>query len=271
MADTVTDTRPQFSRLTEGKSTKSWRAAVPIVVILVAVVALLGYLASNISSSSQRAAMAERDANQYRDQITTMTKQVGDLQKEVALGRSPGRTTVVLQSAEPTAKKSKAKSAAPATSSAWAAVTWGELPNGKSWMRVNAYGLQQNLEGGKSYHVWMQPASGDPVDVGPIDVDQNGSGFAMGNDLPGIDQGKAVMLTTDASGAKQPGDVVAKADLPKLQPTLTQAPAGQAQNAAPGESQATPDKAQGANQAAPQGDNQAKSSDDTKRMHQNGK
>jgi cell division protein FtsB len=268
MADTVTDTRPTFSRLTEGKATQSWRSAIPIVVILVAIVALLAYLASNISSSSQRAAVAERDANQYREQITSITKQVGDLQKEVTLARSPGRTTVVLQAAQPATSK-KSKSAAPPANSAWASVTWGELPNGKSWMRVNAYGLQQNLEG-KTYHVWMQPASGDPVDVGALDVDQNGSGFAMGSNLPAIDQGKAVMLTTDASGAKQPGDIVAKADLPKLQPTMQQAPAGQAQNA--GQGQATP---QGENQATtpakPQGDNQAKSSGDTQRMHQNGK
>ena len=273
MADTVTDTRPTFSRLTEGKATQSWRSAIPIVVILVAIVALLAYLASNISSSSQRAALAERDANQYREQITSMTKQVGDLQKEVTLASSPGRTTVVLQAAQPaTAKGSKkSRSAAPAASSAWAAVTWGEMPNGKSWMRVNAYGLQQNLEG-KTYHVWMQPASGDPVDVGALDVDQNGDGFAMGSDLPAIDQGKAVMLTTDASGAKQPGDTVAKADLPKLQPTMQQPATGQAQNAGQGQGQAAP---QGENQAAtpakPQGDNQAKSSGDTQRMHQNGK
>jgi cell division protein FtsB len=259
MPDTVTDTRPTFSRLTEGKARQSWRAAVPIVVILVAIVGLLGYLASNISSSSQRAMAAERDANQYRDQIASMTKQVGDLQKEVTLDRSPGRTTVVLQAEQPAAKKSKKAAAAPAAASAWAAVTWGELPNGKSWMRVNAYGLQQNLDN-KTYHVWMQPTSGDPVDVGALEVDQNGSGFAMSSTLPAIDQGKSVMLTTDASGAKQPGDVVAKADLPKLQPTMQQAPAGQAQNSA-----------QGGSQAPAQGDNQAKSSGDTQRMHQGGK
>jgi cell division protein FtsB len=271
MADTVTDTRPTFSRLTEGRASRSWLRAIPIVVILVAIVALLFYLASNISSSSQRALAAERDANQYREQITSMTKQVGDLQKEVTLDRSPGRTTVILQAAQPAAKKSK-KAAAPASTSAWAAVTWGELPNGKSWMRVNAYGLQQNLDN-KTYHVWMQPASGNPVDVGALDVDQNGSGFAMGSDLPAIDQGKSVMLTTDASGSKQPGDVVAKADLPKLQPTMQQAPAGQAQNAAQGSNPATPQNAQGGSEAAAQNaqGGQAKSGADTQRMHQGGK
>ncbi len=254
MADSLADTRPTFSRLTEGKATQSWRSAIPIVVVVVAFVALLAYLASSLSSSSQKAAVAERDANQYRDQVTAMTKQVGDLQKEVTLDRSPGRTTVVLQSAQPAAKKGKA--AAPANAGAWAAVTWGELPDGKSWMRVNAYGLQQNLDGNKNYHVWMQPASGDPIDIGSLEIDQNGSGFAMRSDLPGIDQGKSVMLTTDAPNSKQPGDTVAKADLPKLQPTLQASPApkGEAQN-----------------QNAPAGQTQAKAGNQSQQMHQGGK
>src|SRR2546427_9257859 len=100
-------------------------------------------------------------------------------------------------------------------------------------MRVNAYGLSPSLEGGKAYHVWMQPKSGDPVDMGGLEADQNGSGFAIKLDLPPIDQGKSVMLTMDAQDAKRPGDVVASADLPKLKPTPTTAPP-QAQ-AQPGE------------------------------------
>ena len=237
----MTDTRPTFSRLTEGKATQSWRAAVPIVVLVVVLVTFLAYLASSVSSLSQRASTAERDANQYRDQVVAMGKQVGDLQKDVALSRSPGRTTVIIEAAAPAAK---GKKAAPPAARSWAAVTWGELPNGKSWMRVNAYGLNQNLENGKVYRVWMQPASGDPVEVGTLEVDQNGSGFAMKADLPGIDQGKAVMLTTDASDAKQPGEVVARADLPKMKPTMTQ---------------------------ASQGENQARSGSETQQMHKEDK
>ncbi len=215
------DTRPTFSRLTEGTARQSWRAALPAVVVIVAFVALVGYLASSLSSYSQRASAAERDASQYRDQLTAMGKQVATLQNDVSLARSPGRTTIILQSAEASAGKKKAATPAPTS---WAAVTWGEQPDGKSWMRVNAYGLSQNLEGGKAYHVWMQPQAGDPVDVGNIDVDRNGSGFAMRQDLPGIDQGKAVMLTTDPDNSKQPGQVVARADLPKLQPSMAPAP-----------------------------------------------
>ena len=215
METPVTDTRPQFSRITEGPRRHSWRAALPAVVVLVVVIALIAYLASALSSSSQKAATAERDAQQYRDQVAAMTKQVGDLQKDISLARSPGRTTVIIEAAQ-----SGKKTATPANRP-WAVATWGELPNGKSWMRVNAYGLSQNLEGGKTYHLWMVPQSGDAVDVGAIDIDQNGSGLAMKLDLPGVDQGKAVMLTIDGQDAKQPGETIAKADLPKLQPTMT--------------------------------------------------
>ena len=121
-------------------------------------------------------------------------------------------------------------------------------------MRVNAYGLSQNLDGGKVYHLWMAPQTGDPVDIGAIEIDQNGSGFAMKADLPGVDQGKAVMLTIDAHDAKQPGEVVAKADLPKLQPTMTGA-APQAQDT----------------QQAPASESKAKTGSDTQQMHQTGK
>ncbi|OLE63967.1 MAG: hypothetical protein AUG04_02860 [Deltaproteobacteria bacterium 13_1_20CM_2_69_21] len=233
MDTTATDSRPTFSRLTEGKTRHSWRAAVPVVVVLVAIVALVAYLASRLSSYSQRADVAERDANQYRDQVAAITKQVGDLQKDVTLARSPGRTTVILEAAQP-AKGQGGKKKAATPGGAWAAVAWGELPSGKTWMRVNAYGLSPSLEGGKAYHVWMQPQSGDPVD-----------------------QGKSVMLTMDAQDAKRPGDVVASADLPKLKPTPT---------AAPPQAQAQPGEQAPATQTP-----QAKSGGETQQMPQPGK
>jgi hypothetical protein len=254
--DTATDTRPTFSRLTEGKTRHSWRAAVPVVVVLVAIVGLVAYLASRLSSYSQRAIAAEHDASQYREQVTAITKQVGDLQKDVTLARSPGRTTVILEAAQPAKPQGgKKKATAPSTSGAWAAVTWGELPSGKTWLRVNAYGLAPSLEGGKAYHVWMQPQSGDPVDVGVLEADQNGSGFAMKSDLPAIDQGKSVMLTVDAQDAKRPGDTIARADLPKLKPTA----AAESPQAQPGE------------QSPAAQIPQAKSGGETQQMHQPGK
>jgi len=255
MDTTATDTRPTFSRLTEGRTRHSWRAAVPAVLVIVAFVALIAYLGSRLSTYSQRAEVAERDANQYRDQVTAITKQVGDLQKDVTLAHSPGRTTVILQAAQPAkAQGGKKKAAATSAGGAWAAVAWGELPNGKTWMRVNAYGLSPSLEGGKVYHVWMQPQNGDPADIGVVEADQNGSGFAMKADLPPIDQGKSVTLTIDTQDAKRPGEVIAAADLPKLKPTpVAEPPQAQAQ---PGE------------QTPPASNPQAKSGSETQQMHQ---
>ncbi len=222
----MTDTRPSFSRITEGGSTRSWKSAVPAVIVIVAFVALLAYLASQVSSYSQKALAIERENQTLRDQQAGLTKQIGSLQGQVALATSPGRTTVILESFDKKAKDG-----------AWAAVTWGELPDGKrTWMRVNAYGLQKP-EGGKTSHVWFQPVSGEPVDVGAVEPDQSGSGFAMALTLPPIEQGKAVMLTIDEPNSKQPGQVIAKADLPKLQPMMQAlpAPAAEQPQARPGE------------------------------------
>jgi anti-sigma-K factor RskA len=203
MALTMTDTRPTFSRLTEGKATQSWRSAVPAVIVVVAFVALLAYLASALSSAEQKGMAAQREANDTRQQSEGLTRQIAALQKDDALLRSPGRTTVILQASD---KKEKS----------WAAVTWGEFPSGKSFMRVNGYGLEDKLEGGKTYHAWFVPQTGNAVDLGELSPDANASGFTMASDLPPVDQGKTVELTLDAAGAKEPGDVVAKADLPKL-------------------------------------------------------
>ncbi|HEY2031058.1 MAG TPA: hypothetical protein VGH20_17795 [Myxococcales bacterium] len=239
MDTTVTDTKPTFARLTEGKANRSWRAAIPAVVVVVALVALLAYLASSLSSASQKAAVAQRDADDAHQQMATMTKQVGSMQQDLALARDPGRTTVVLQPADAAATSSKKKGAdaTPAPETAWAAVTWGEGAGGKTWMRVNAYGLAK-LENGQTFHLWLTPASGAPVDVGALDADQNGSAYVLAQNLPALDQGKSVTLSQDDQGAKAPGKVLAKADLPKLQPSANAAPPaapaqGQTQNALP--------------------------------------
>ena len=204
------DSRPRFARLTDGAAKRSWKAALPAVIIVVAFISLMGYLASSLSSAEQRAMTAERESQQTKEQTQGYTKQISSLQRDNALAKSPGRTTVVLEAADKKAKQG-----------AWAAVTWGELPDGKTFMRINAYGLEPKLDGGKTYHLWMQPLTGAPVDVGALESEPNGSGFAMNSELPAVDQGKSVMLTTDADGSKQPGDTIAKADLPTLKPSMT--------------------------------------------------
>jgi hypothetical protein len=216
MEQTMTVTRPRFSRLTDSGSTKSWRAAIPAVIVVVIFMGLLAYLASSLSSAEQKKMTAERDAQQI--QSSGLTKQIAMLQRDNALAKSPGRTTVILEPA------SKAKEGA-----AWVAVTWGELPDGKSFLRGNAYGLQAKLDDGKIYHLWITPLAGDPIDIGQLDADQNGSGFIMTTELPAVDQGKSVMLTADAPVAKQPGEALAKADLPKLKPSMQAPPSAEPQ------------------------------------------
>jgi anti-sigma-K factor RskA len=213
---TMTDTRPKFSRLTEGRSTNAWRAALPAVVVVAAFVALLGYLASAMSTYEQRWMNAVRESQGQKNQIEGMGRQIAQLQKDEALLKTPGRTTVVLEAAD---KKTKT----------WAAATWGEMADGKTVMRVNAYGLGEKPEG-KTFHAWFVPQSGDPVDLGDLEPDGNGSSWTMGTELPAVDQGKSVEVTADASGAKKPGDVLARIDLPKLEPSKklpSAEPAGQ--------------------------------------------
>ena len=221
MATTVTDTHPTFARLTEGRSTHAWRSAAPAVLVLVGVAALLVYLASALSTAENHAMGAAREANDLRGQQAAFTKRISALQDQQNLLTSPGRTTVVLQPGKDVKTET------------WAAATWGEQPDGKSFMRVNAYGLQ-TLDTGKSYHAWLLPKDGAPQDVGAIDMDPNGAGFVMQQGLPAINQGKSVELTIDSSGAKEPGEVVATADLPKLQQTLSPGAAEPAPQARPG-------------------------------------
>lgn len=264
MDTSLTDTRPSFARLTSGRATSSWRAAVPAVIVVVALVALLGYLASSLSTASSKAMAAKRDLDDSNQRVTALTKSVGQMQTDLAITRDPGRVTVLLApvdaEAKPAAKGKKAAAAAddaaPKAESTWAAVTWGEAPGGKTWMRVNAYGLVK-MENGQTYHAWMTPASGDPVDLGILDADGNGSAYALATGLPALDQGKGVSLSLDDSGAKQQGKVLAKADLPKLQSTASAAPA-----AAP----PTDAKAPAAD-AVPQ----AKTGETTNAMHKDGK
>ncbi|MCA1827453.1 MAG: hypothetical protein LC689_11025 [Myxococcales bacterium] len=181
--------------------------------------ALIAYLASSVSTYSQRWMSAVRESQEARNQAEGMSRQIAQLQKDAAMLKSAGRTTVILEAAD---KKTKS----------WAAATWGELADGKTFMRVSAYGLDDKAEG-KAYHAWFKPLSGDPIDLGDLDPDQNGSGFTTASELPAVDQGKSIVLTLDASGAKQPGDVVAQVDLPKLTPSAKPPPAEPAGQAKP--------------------------------------
>lgn len=217
MATPITDTRPSFSRLTETRTTSSWRRAAPIVLVLVGFIALLAYLVSKISSYSQEVGTAHRDAAASRQQYESSLKRSAELQRDLTLARSAGRTTVILQS--------KAKDGP------WAAVTWGESEGGTSWMRVSAYGLKPQT--GKEYHAWIVPKAGEPMHVGALEIDEDGSAFALAGNLPAIDQGKSVLISLDSSGAKAPDQVVIEAPLPALKPIMTAAAAPPTEKAEP--------------------------------------
>ncbi len=209
---------PSFSRLTEGRATNSWKVAIPVVVVLVAFIAVLAYLASQLTSSGDKLAAAQRDSEQSRQSVDGFQKQSSQLQAENALLKNVGRTTVLLEAAKPVAKSKKTVAVA-APAAGWAAATWGEAPDGKTWLRVSAYGLQAPADG-KAFHLWFTPATGAPVDAGKLDPAADGSAFAMMKDLPAVDQGKSLAVSLDGDGAKAPGDALMSAQLPALKPTL---------------------------------------------------
>lgn len=232
MATTIlTDTRPTFARITNRGRTNSWKAAIPAVAVVVAIVILLAYMASSLSSYSTRLASADREAAASRQQLEAAQKQTTGMQSKLALAESPGRTTVVLQPASAAAVATKGKTAE-AASKAWATAAWGEAADGKSWVRMNAYGLTAPGEN-KAYHAWLVPQTGDPALVGDVSPGAEGTSFALGESLPALDQGKQVIVSLDASDAKAPGETVLSADLPKL--ASTAATAAPADKAAPAE------------------------------------
>lgn len=217
----MTESGPMFNRVVERGRTSSWRAAAPAVVVLVLAVVTLAYLASKMSSYSQQAAASEREVQASRQQLEATLKRTAVMEKDLNMARSPGRTTVTLES--------KAKGA-----KSWAVATWGESEDGKTWMRTLAYGLQPATEG-KVVHAWLLPQSGAPVDAGKLEAAQDGNAIALGMNLPAIDQGKRLVITLDADNAKEPGEVLMATDLPKLASSqrAPAAPAAAADQAAP--------------------------------------
>src|SRR5262249_61118044 len=100
----------------------------------------------------------------YRNKRDGLSRQTAQIQKNEAMLKTPGRTTVILEAAD---KKAKT----------WGAATWGEMVDGKTFIRMNAYGLPDKSEG-KAFRAWFVPQSGDPVDLGDLEPDGNGSSGA---------------------------------------------------------------------------------------------
>jgi hypothetical protein len=221
-----------FSRLVESRKTTSWSIGIPIAIVVVVAVALLAYFASKATQGRDQLAQAQQAVQQQQQQLTQVQQRLGQLDAELNRLRDPGRTTLILQSAV-AGKRGK-----PA-SEAWGAATWGEQPDGKSWMRLNAYGLAP-APAGKAYQLWFVSAGGDSILVGKVEPNTDGSADAEGKDLPGVDQGKTALVSLDDEHAKTPGQALFQAALPKLAPSQHAAPPAQGQSDAKTGAQAEP-------------------------------
>jgi hypothetical protein len=216
MATTTTGDGP-FSRIVETKKTTSWSIGVPIAIFVVVAVALIAYFAAKGTQAREQSAQAQQALEQQQQQLTQVQQKLASFDTELSRLRDPGRTTVILQSAA-TAKRGKAASAA------WGAATWGEQQDGKTWVRLSAYGLNA-APTGKNYDLWFVSASGDSIMVGKLEPNTDGSAFIDGKDLPAVDQGKSMLVSLDDDNAKTPGQVIFQAPLPKLTPSPHAAPA----------------------------------------------
>ena len=242
MATTTLGDQP-FSRIVETRKTTSWSVGVPIAIAVVVAVALIAYFAAKNTQAREELAQTQQSAQQNQQALAQLQQKVSSMDADFTRLRDPGRTTVILQSAA-AGKRGKAPSGA-----AWGAATWGEQADGKSWMRLNAYGLAP-APSGKTYDFWFVSATGDSIQVGKLDPNIDGSASVEGRDLPGVDQGKSVLVSLDDDNAKSPGQPLFQAALPKLTPSQHAAPSSGKEQAQE-QSGTQSDTAQG-RRAAPQ-------------------
>ncbi|TMB27268.1 MAG: hypothetical protein E6J62_19720 [Deltaproteobacteria bacterium] len=209
MATTRTVTSPApFSRIVEARSTSSWKAALPAALIVIAAVIAAAYFAAKASEQSQLLAGARTEMQQNVQAVSQLQSRMATVDGDLARLRTAGRTTVILK---PAASKAPRKGADTVASS------WGA-------------------------------ADGNVVEVAKLDPAQDGSAFAEGKDLPGVDKGKRILVSLDEEEAKKPGTEVFQADLPKLKPMASgqsvQTGAASSQGAAPAKADSAAPKQQ---------------------------
>jgi len=229
MATRTLSSPAPFSRIVESRATSSWRAAIPAAVIVIAAIAAAAYFAAKASEQSQLLAGTRAEMTQNAQSLSQLQSHAATLEGDMNRLRSAGRTTVILKAAAPKATR---KGATAEASSAWAAATWGEEADGKTWIRTDAYGLAQPPQG-KTYGVWFEAADGSVVPVAKLEPAADGSAFAEGKDLPGIDKGKRLFASLDDEDAKKPGTELFQADLPRLKPLASASTAAAGQSSAP--------------------------------------
>jgi hypothetical protein len=205
----MTSSEP-FSRILESRSTSSWRAAIPAIVIVIAAVIAAAYFAAKASEQSQQLAGARTEMQQNTQAVSQLQSRTATLESDLARLRTAGRTTVILK---PAASKASRKGAADTAPSSWGAATWGEQSDGKTWIRLDAYGLAQPPQA-KAYQVWFEAADGNVVAAAKLDPAQDGSAFAEGKDLPAMDKGKRIFVSLDDEEAKKPGAAAGQSATP---------------------------------------------------------
>jgi anti-sigma-K factor RskA len=247
MATRTLSTPEPFSRIVDERPTNSWRAAIPAAVIVIGAVIAAAYFAAKASEQSQLLAGTRTEMTQNTQALAQIQARAATLEGDLTRLRTAGRTTVILK---PAAAKASRKGADTAASSSWGAATWGEASDGKTWVRMDAYGLAQPPQG-KTYQLWFEGTGGSPVSIAKLDPAQDGSAFAEGKDLPGVDQGKRLFVSLDDEEAKKPGTEVFQAELPKLKPMASASPQpGTAQQ--PAQAGAAAGQGQGAGEGAKQ-------------------
>jgi hypothetical protein len=229
MATRTLSSPAPFSRIVESRATSSWRAAIPAAVIVIAAIAAAAYFAAKASEQSQLLAGTRAEMTQNTQTLSQLQSHTATLEGEMNRLRSAGRTTLILKAAAPKASRKGAPAAE--ASSAWAAATWGEDADGKTWIRTDAYGLAQPPQG-KTYGLWFEAADGSVVPVAKLEPAADGSAFAEGKDLPGVDKGKRLFASLDDEDAKKPGTELFQADLPKLKSLASPSTATAGQSAA---------------------------------------
>lgn len=208
MATTIHETdSSRFSRITESTSGRSWAAALPATLLIVAAVVAIAYFAAHASTLSHELTGARQQATTAQQQADAAQQKAVALETQVSLLRSPGRTAVVLHAPEVKHGTAAAQ---------WGVARWGE-DQGKGWVVLDAYGLQPPPQG-QAYDLWYQPVEGAPVRAGHIDPGPDGSAAVEAKNLPPLATGKKLFATIDGENATAPStQILFSAELPKLE------------------------------------------------------
>jgi hypothetical protein len=185
---TIAHNTPTFSRIISKGRPTSWALGVPVVFVLVVLLALFAYFASRASSFSQQLDGARLELVNNQKITNVAQRALTQAQSDLGIAKSPGRTTLTLQSSDKAA-------------TAWASAVWGENA-GNAFVLLRAYGLKTPATG-QAYQVWYEGTAGKPQLIGVLDPGPTGSAYVAGKDLPAMNQSKRLFVVLGAEDAKE--------------------------------------------------------------------